>query len=112
MRSADAADGALAVPGVSQPPSHPCATCGLAAPASRTYCTGTCRLMQHRYSRALGRVPTLTAAAMESEDLDRPEFALREWALVQAAIDRLSVMHERIRAARQAAGLDVPDDWP
>lgn len=89
-----------------------CATCALAVPAGRTYCTPVCRSLQNRYSRALARVPELTAIATESEDLERPEFAEKEWLLVQGAVERLAVMTERIRNSRLGAGLDVPSDWP
>jgi hypothetical protein len=100
------------VEGRGRPAARSCATCGLATPPGRTYCTPVCRTLQHRYARALARVPELTTTAMESEELDRPEFAEREWVLVQAAVDRLAVMQERIREARSAAGLEVPSDWP
>lgn len=89
-----------------------CPTCGLSKPDGRRYCTAACRALQHRFSRASARVAALSATAIESEELDRPEFAAREWALVQAAIDRLAVMHDRIRSARRSAELPVPEDWP
>lgn len=89
-----------------------CPTCALPLPAGRTYCTPVCRTLQNRYARAVARVPELTAIATESEDLERPEFAAREWALVQGAVDRLAIMQERIRAARLTAGLGVPTGWP
>lgn len=103
-----AADGHSQEPGVRRR----CITCGLSVPAGRIYCTTVCRSLQNRYARASARVPELTAVAMESEELERPEFAAKEWVLVQAAVERLAVMTDRIRNARLAAGLSVSDEWP
>jgi hypothetical protein len=94
-----------------------CETCGLPLPrgpwqGNRRFCTPICRSNRHRYPRAAGAISEIVAAAIRSEDLERPDLAMHEWKALDIAIHRLEVMTERIRVQRAQAGLFVPPNWP
>lgn len=95
------------------PSDRSCPTCGLSlAAADAVYCTTYCARARHRYPRARLRIRELTESALASEALDRRDLAKQEWHGVGLWRARVASMHAHMAAARRAAGLPVPENWP